>query len=814
MAEVEGILAGIESPNKRAKMDSGLSATNFDESKFARYYRTVAVSSANSSHSATVAVTESTSAPTYYSFPYAQNSIPSYSFSYAAQNESSPVYTYNTAYGYDFNSLNGYHTGYSTSTGISSTTLTPSVTCSLTSSSAFPLSTSNVAHHNTPPSRVIHCRAVADGCKETDLIQVLQPFGTITYVTLLPKIRQALVEFESLESAIAVVTYSQTSPLTVLGRQMFVNYSKSQEIKRDKVLNGDSNGACAEASNILLLTIINPLHPINVKILHKICSPSGKVLRIVIFHKNGLQALVEFDSVESAERALAVLNGQDIYAGCCTLKIDYSKKAKKLNVFKNDDETWDYTGALNGTSGIPSKTALLGTGLLSAISGNDSPDSSELNSPPNGTISSMNGKLTENLGSTSSSIPLSTEVIARAAAFPTVQSILAKVASLQSNKSPTGSSPSPPGLTAESAKTLLGLSPFSLSQPGLLGALPGLSQQTQLTNGVHASAMSSPTLSSPDWGKSVSRVWPGLEAQPAQTPTTTQVSTQALSTAGGTGCVLMVYGLNHEKMNCERIFNLFCLYGNVIKVKFLTNKPGACMVQMSDKIASEMIIRNLSGATIFDNKINIMFSKHPFIADSSVVTALPDSSPSAMNFADNRNNRFKYLPEGQSLKNRYQPPTRMLHFFNAPPNCTVDQLRDVFVKAGALAPLKGTFFSKANTKSSAGLLEMPDIRSAMEALILTNHYTINPPGGGSFTLKLAFSPSSSISPTAPTVAPAVAAAAVAAASITGNPLGPIGSPMHVLTTPGSPNGMMPNGGMDLNDMEQHLGSPEHKSASP
>ena len=33
---------------------------------------------------------------------------------------------------------------------------------------------------------------------------------------------------------------------------------------RDKVLNGESNGACSEASNILLLTIINPLHPITV----------------------------------------------------------------------------------------------------------------------------------------------------------------------------------------------------------------------------------------------------------------------------------------------------------------------------------------------------------------------------------------------------------------------------------------------------------------------------------------------------------------------------------------------------------------------
>ena len=32
------------------------------------------------------------------------------------------------------------------------------------------------------------------------------------------------------------------------------------------------------------------------------------------------------------------------------------------------------------------------------------------------------------------------------------------------------------------------------------------------------------------------------------------------------GSVLMVYGLNSQKMNCERLFNLFCLYGNVVRV--------------------------------------------------------------------------------------------------------------------------------------------------------------------------------------------------------------------------------------------------------
>ena len=36
------------------------------------------------------------------------------------------------------------------------------------------------------------------------------------------------------------------------------------------------------------------------------------------------------------------------------------------------------------------------------------------------------------------------------------------------------------------------------------------------------------------------------------------------------GSVLMVYGLNMDKINCTRLFNLFCLYGNVVRVSFYT----------------------------------------------------------------------------------------------------------------------------------------------------------------------------------------------------------------------------------------------------
>ncbi len=46
--------------------------------------------------------------------------------------------------------------------------------------------------------------------------------------------------------------------------------------------------------------------------------------------------MITFDNVEAAQRALATLNGQDIYAGCCTLKIDYSKVLnKQIKVYLN-----------------------------------------------------------------------------------------------------------------------------------------------------------------------------------------------------------------------------------------------------------------------------------------------------------------------------------------------------------------------------------------------------------------------------------------------------------------------------------------------
>ena len=115
-------------------------------------------------------------------------------------------------------------------------------------------------------------------------------------------------------------------------------------------------------NHILLFTILNPTYPITCDVLNTICSPIGKVLRIVIFKKNGMQAMVEFDGVDTAKTAKDNLHGCDIYSGCCTLKIEYAKPTK-LNVYKNDSDSYDFTNpnlgkglGVDGTNGSSTGT--------------------------------------------------------------------------------------------------------------------------------------------------------------------------------------------------------------------------------------------------------------------------------------------------------------------------------------------------------------------------------------------------------------------------------------------------------------------------
>merc|ERR1712240_685923 len=141
--------------------------------------------------------------------------------------------------------------------------------------------------------------------------------------------------------------------------------------------------------------------------------------------------------------------------------------------------------------------------------------------------------------------------------------------------------------------------------------------------------------------------------------------------------VLMVYSLDADRFNCQRLFNLLCLYGNVVKINFLKSKDGCAMVEFDDSIAVERACRNLNQTKVFGSRLRLEPSRKDRVEDIRKPFELPDGSDSFESFYRDRNNRFD-TPE-RAAKNRIIPPTKILHFYNVP-KMDDDRLIDVFAE--------------------------------------------------------------------------------------------------------------------------------------
>lgn len=78
-----------------------------------------------------------------------------------------------------------------------------------------------------------------------------------SYVVVMPKKRQALVEFEDVLGACNAVNYAADNQIYTAGHPAFVSYSTSQKISRP----GDSDDS-RSVNSVLLFTILNPIYSI------------------------------------------------------------------------------------------------------------------------------------------------------------------------------------------------------------------------------------------------------------------------------------------------------------------------------------------------------------------------------------------------------------------------------------------------------------------------------------------------------------------------------------------------------------------------
>lgn len=72
-------------------------------------------------------------------------------------------------------------------------------------------------------------------------------------------------------------------------------------------------------------------------------------------------------------------------------------------------------------------------------------------------------------------------------------------------------------------------------------------------------------------------------------------------------------------------------------------------------------------------------------------------------------------------KNRIQPPSKIVHFFNTPPDLTEETVNRVFVERGIEAPTTIKLFPLKSERSSSGLIEFSSVGIAVAAIMECNH---------------------------------------------------------------------------------------------
>ncbi|QHO24362.1 uncharacterized protein DS421_12g371590 [Arachis hypogaea] len=78
-------------------------------------------------------------------------------------------------------------------------------------------------------------------------------------------------------------------------------------------------------------------------------------------------------------------------------------------------------------------------------------------------------------------------------------------------------------------------------------------------------------------------------------------------------CTILVANLNPDRIDEDKLFNLFAIYGNIVRIKLLRNKPDHALIQMGDGFQAELAVHFLKGAMLFGKRLEVNFSKHPNI---------------------------------------------------------------------------------------------------------------------------------------------------------------------------------------------------------
>eukprot|EP00268_Persea_americana_P007885 TRINITY_DN1300_c0_g1_i7.p1 TRINITY_DN1300_c0_g1~~TRINITY_DN1300_c0_g1_i7.p1 ORF type:complete len:230 (+),score=50.85 TRINITY_DN1300_c0_g1_i7:1139-1828(+) len=166
-------------------------------------------------------------------------------------------------------------------------------------------------------------------------------------------------------------------------------------------------------------------------------------------------------------------------------------------------------------------------------------------------------------------------------------------------------------------------------------------------------------------------------------------------------CTILVSNLNEDKIDEDKLFNLFSLYGNIVRIKMLRNKPDHALIQIGDGFQAELAVHFLKGALLFGKRLEVNFSKHPNIT----------SAPDTHEYSGSNLNRFNR----NAAKNyRYCcAPTKMIHLSTLPQDVTEEEIVNRLEEHGTIINTK--LFEVNGKKQALVLFENEE--QATEALV-------------------------------------------------------------------------------------------------
>jgi len=134
------------------------------------------------------------------------------------------------------------------------------------------------------------------------------------------------------------------------------------------------------------------------------------------------------------------------------------------------------------------------------------------------------------------------------------------------------------------------------------------------------------------------------------------------SGGGHGGVVLLVSNIPEEIACVNYIFNMIGMYGDVLAVKILRNKPDCCMVQLAKPHHAQQVRNFLDQAKVGGKKLCISNSR----VESLLNKRIPEDDELQMDFSNSRNHRYRNQQMAAKLTKNLGPPSSTLHVANLP----------------------------------------------------------------------------------------------------------------------------------------------------